>query len=258
MKLTRGAALILSFYKKYILLNLNEYDSFGGFDFYVTVFLWLLTAGLCAGIFLANYKKNKMIRLTKKLLRHGAKSEENAKTLAEIGLEAKKYKSLLSIGSRLSRIIKTAGVKDLTYEEYVALEKAKKQSKKSAPITAPEDVITTPAQENNSNTVLLENESAAASDVQTPTADENTATSESNAQATPESKTASCHCLKPFDEAKLYIPAETESAALDLTKRGESTPLQSALASVFCVCISACLTFLLPVILEFLDGVLSK
>ena len=58
-------------------------------------------------------------------------------------------------------------------------------------------------------------------------------------------------------DARLFVPESAEDDAQTIVKRGEATPLQSALAAVFCVCISVCLTFVMPVLLGFLDNLLS-
>lgn len=110
----------MSFYKKYIMLNLNEYDSFEGFDFYVTLFIAILTVFICIGICISNTRKNTMLTMVKQLYRHGATSEESAKSLKELRIKNTFFlRSLLSDGTRLSRIVLRVGAKKLTYEEYI-------------------------------------------------------------------------------------------------------------------------------------------
>ena len=123
----------MSFYEKYILLNLKDYDVFGNFDFYVTAFIALLTVGVCVGVFLSNHRKNAMILMLKQLKRHGAISPESAKTLAELGIKPSgTLKRLLDIGARLSRTVLAVGRENISYEEYVASLKSKKKKKKSS------------------------------------------------------------------------------------------------------------------------------
>lgn len=279
---------VLSFYRKYIMLNLNEYDSFGGFDFYITIFLWLLTAGLCAGIFFSNYKRNKAIRLTKKLLRHGARTEEEAKTLGELGLEVKKYSKILGIGTRLSRVVKVVGAREISYEEYLALEKEKKEKKKNSALSRPTTIrsevtgaavsavqVTEETAESAEESIIAENIAASSSEGATESVTESSSQTAENAiligGADAEKPSATLEAEKPtaFEQkertsadaldkdARLFVPESAEDDAQTIVKRGEATPLQSALAAVFCVCISVCLTFVMPVLLGFLDNLLS-
>lgn len=123
---------VLSFYAKYIMLNTSEYESFENFNFYINVFLILLTVGLCIGVFVLNFRKNAMIRIVKQLYRHGATSEESAKTLGELRLQKSFInKRLLADDSHLLRYaLCRVGAVRLTYEEYVEAMKNKKRAKK--------------------------------------------------------------------------------------------------------------------------------
>ncbi len=121
----------MSFYKKYIVLNLGDYEAFGGFDFYITVFVAALTVATCIDVFIFNTRKNTMIDIVKQLYRHGATSEDNARTLKELRVKSTFIsRSLLSEGTRLSRVVARVGARTLTYEEYVAEEKRVKLEKK--------------------------------------------------------------------------------------------------------------------------------
>ncbi len=102
------------------MLNLNEYDCFEGFDFYVTLFIAILTVFICIGICVSNTRKNAMLTMVKQLYRHGATSEESAKSLKELRVKNTFFlRSLLSEGTRLSRIVLRVGAKNITYEEYI-------------------------------------------------------------------------------------------------------------------------------------------
>lgn len=205
----------LSFYKKYILLNLSDYDSFRDFDFYITVFLWILTAALCVGIFIMNNRKNSMVRVVKQLLRHGARTEEGAKALPELGIKASAVtKRLLSDGARMSRFVKRVGAKELTYEEYLEGLKRKKKRKKKP-------------------------------------------SAESEKETPGEKGELSKNAAVDFATARFYIPESSDNAAKRVLGKRESTLWQSALASVLCISLSVCLTFLLPVILELIDTLLA-
>ncbi len=120
----------MSFYKKYIMLNLNEYDAFEGFDFYITIFLTCLALTICIGVFAANYRKNLMIKIIKQLYRHGATSEQSSKTLSELKIKNTfAVRRILSDGTQLSKIVCKEGEIKLTYDEYIAQMKAKKDKK---------------------------------------------------------------------------------------------------------------------------------
>ncbi len=119
----------MSFYKKYITLNLNEYEAFEGIDLYVTLFLAAIAAALCVGIFVSSFRKNAMINIIRQLYRHGATSEASAKTLLELGIKnTSLLRGLLSSG-RLARAVVKVGEVKKTYEEYIAEEREKKKSK---------------------------------------------------------------------------------------------------------------------------------
>ncbi len=203
----------MSFYKKYVLLNLSDYDSFRGFDFYITVFLWVLTAALCVGIFIMNHRKNNTVRVVKQLLRHGARTEDGAKSLPELGIKTSWVtKRLLSDGARMSRFVKRVGAKELTYEEYVASLKKKKKKKSQ---------------------------------------------DESKKEASGENDDLKKSAAVDFSTARFYIPESSDNEAKRVLGKRESTLWQSALASVFCISLSVCLTFLLPVLLGLIDTILA-
>jgi hypothetical protein len=118
----------MEFIKNFIFLNLNSYENFG-VDFPLGLFLVLLMAGICLASFYLNYYKSQTTALYKQLLRHGATSEEGAKTLGELRLSASRTLRLaLSRGGELASIVKRAGEIKPTYEEYV--EKSSKRGYK--------------------------------------------------------------------------------------------------------------------------------
>lgn len=115
------AKLIYDFF----FINLNEYPNIG-IDFEINVFLLVLTIALCVCFFLVNHHRSMMQTIIKQLTRHGAKDEESAKTLAELGLDrAVTLKWALSKRGQLTRMVGRVGEKIYTYEEYVALSKQK-------------------------------------------------------------------------------------------------------------------------------------
>ncbi len=115
------AKLIYDFF----FINLKDYPNIG-IDFEINVFLLVLTVALCVSFFFINHYRNMMQSIIKQLTRHGAKDEESAKTLTELGLDrAFALKWALSRGGQLSRVVARVGEKTYTYEEYVALSKQK-------------------------------------------------------------------------------------------------------------------------------------
>jgi len=105
------------------LLNLKDYSNIG-VDFYINIFLLVLFVCIGVGCFVFNGYRNAMHILIKQLVRHGAKSESEAKTLKALGLSSSYLvKRCLSGNGQISRIVRRVGEKTYTYEEYVKLER---------------------------------------------------------------------------------------------------------------------------------------
>lgn len=245
----------MSFYKKYLLLNLNDYDAFRGLNFYVTAFLWCLTLFIFIGVFISNNRRNKMIRIIKQILRHGAKDESSAKTLRELGLTPDySTKRLLAFGSRLSRTVKKVGEREVSYEEYIAYEKSKKALKRKRALEKNTAAVIT---EKPETVPAPESESQLLSEASTDEAAflDSAAVNESN------SVDASAPNNSPFETdfsiAKFYIPSEKETEARAILSKRETSVLQNVLTGVFLVAVSVCLTFLLPPLLDLLNTLLS-
>ena len=114
--------------KEYLSLNLKDYESFG-IDFEINKFFIIVAAALCVTSFIVNYKRSLISEMIKQLFRHNATSEDNAKTLTELGLsESCGIKRALSSDSQLRKMVAIVGEKKLSYEEYIALEKVKKKN----------------------------------------------------------------------------------------------------------------------------------
>ena len=245
----------LSFYKKYILLNLGDYEAFEGFNFYVTAFLWCLTVFVFIGVFLSNNQRNKTIRITKQLLRHGARDETTAKTLRELGLDSTySTKRLLTFGSRLCRTVKRVGERDVTYEEYIAYEKNKRALKKKRAIEKNKHLIVSEMPGTNP---ISETEAADFSEhpADTPIVYDKTETKDSGVGETVISEVSPFEI--DFSDAKFYIPSDKEAEARTILSKRETSVLQNVLTGVFLVSISVCLTFLLPPLLDLLNTLLS-
>ncbi len=110
---------------EYFFINLKDYPNIN-IDFEINVFLLILTVALSVCFFISTYYRHGMQRIMKQLARFGAKDEETAKTLGELGLgKAAVIKYALSRENRLTRIVGRVGEPKYTYEEYIELEKKK-------------------------------------------------------------------------------------------------------------------------------------
>lgn len=120
-----------TFYEKYLCLNLKDYGF--GIDFEINKILIILFVGLCIACFFVNYNQSNLALVLRKLIRSGAIGESNAKTLSELGLSSSKpvKKLLLKSGGPMKSIISYVGEVKLTYEEYIANEKAARAAKKT-------------------------------------------------------------------------------------------------------------------------------
>ncbi len=191
------------------MLNLNEYDAFEGFDFYINIFLGVLSIALCFGIFIVNTRKNFMIRTVKQLYRHGANTEENAKSPSELRIKNTLFARKMLLGSnRLSRAICRVGDVKMTYEEYLEREKTKKQNRKKR------------LSERKDPSEFVDR--------------------------------------KPdFDTSKFYIGADVDMNAKSIISKSPTSLWQNILLCVFVVCITVCITLVMPGLLSLLDSWLS-
>ena len=100
--------MIIDLLKDYFFLNLNYY--FKGFDFQINIFLLALSLGIAiASILVTVYKRN-LSNIVRQLTRHGADSEANAKTLADLKIKPGfTVKSSLSKRGQLSAIVGMVG-----------------------------------------------------------------------------------------------------------------------------------------------------
>lgn len=119
----------MSFIRDMIMLNAKDYLGTVS-DIYVNVIIFAIAIALCIASFVINHHKACTYKIIRQLLRRGATSEENAKTLKELHLDnSKSIKSALKRKGQLASVIKRAGYTPPTYEEYLAELKAKKRRK---------------------------------------------------------------------------------------------------------------------------------
>ena len=120
----------MSFLKDIITLNAKDFLS-TNMDIYVNAAVFIVAIALCCASFLIYYHKSYTLLLIKQLIRRGATSEENAKTLSEMHLEnSRAIKSALNRRSQLSAIVKMQGYVAPTYEEYISNQKAKSRKER--------------------------------------------------------------------------------------------------------------------------------
>ena len=128
-----GGGMILNafkrYFKNYVMIDLSDYPEFG-VNFKINLFLLALFLAFIGVMLYTNYVRASMHLLVKQLMRHGASSEDGAKTLTELGLiDNRTVRSLISREGQLSSVVGQVGKREYTYEEYVALEKIGKLPK---------------------------------------------------------------------------------------------------------------------------------
>ena len=105
--------------KNYFLVDLADYFDIGT-SFYINVCVLAIFIAYVGVVLFTSYYRKAMYFSVKQLLRHGADSEESAKTLAEIGLgENRAVKRLLSREGQLTNVVCRVGEVRYTYEEYL-------------------------------------------------------------------------------------------------------------------------------------------
>lgn len=112
--------------KEIIMLSTKDYfDTV--LDVHVNIILFIIAFALCAASFVINHHKTLSVQIIKQLLRREALDEDKAKTLSELRLaDSGAVKRALTRKGQLTDIVKEAGKEQLSYEQYVALEKEKK------------------------------------------------------------------------------------------------------------------------------------
>ena len=117
---------LFDFYNRYINLNLNDYSNLR-VDLEINKLILIVTLGIVVSSIVVNYNRYLIATLAKKLVRHKACDEKNAKTLAELGLlGVRGLPRLFENNGRVRRLV--AIVKD---EEGTIGETAAKTGKKA-------------------------------------------------------------------------------------------------------------------------------
>ena len=127
---------LFEFYQRYINLNLNDYSNIR-IDLEINKILLVLTVGIVVASIFVNYNRYLIATLVKKLARHKAADEASAKTLSELGLSGVRGLSrMLENNGQLRRLVAIVGEESITYEEYVASQKAKRKEQKKDDYTS--------------------------------------------------------------------------------------------------------------------------
>jgi len=117
--------------KEYLSLNLSDYENID-VNFEINKFILLCAVALCFVAFYVNYRRSILVSTVRQLIRHGAKDEESARTLSELGLaDSRGIRKAIFEDSRLRRMITIVGEVRPTYEEY--MESMKKKEKPASP-----------------------------------------------------------------------------------------------------------------------------
>ena len=116
---------------QYIFLNFKDYKNLG-FNFPVGFILIFLSIAFPIVVFFINHKKNTVTFAVKQLVRHDAFDESNAKSLKALRLaKINSFKKMLVSGGQMSSMIKIAGYKKPSYEDYI---KSKKENNNASKI----------------------------------------------------------------------------------------------------------------------------
>ena len=114
--------------KKCYEINLNDYENINVNLQINKVLLLAFLVFAVVAVLLDVYRMNTR-SMVLQLIRHGAKTPDEAKTLEELGLQNNRVvKYLLSSSSLLSKTVTRIGEKKCTYEEYSALSKEEKET----------------------------------------------------------------------------------------------------------------------------------
>ena len=108
----------MSYIKRFLLLNLKEYENIAiPFPFGLVVTGVILA--LIAAAFVINYRKLYTTALLRQLVRHSAIGEDKAKTLSALRADTPSIRRALMRSGSLTHYVKMAGKKELSYDEYM-------------------------------------------------------------------------------------------------------------------------------------------
>ena len=118
---------MLEIFKTCFSTNLNEYDNIG-IDLEINKVLVVAFSAMMVGIIFFNLYRQNIKAMVSQLVRHGAKSEDCAKTLGALGLNNSRIiKNMLLGNNLLTKIVARKGEVRYEYSEYKALSKEEKR-----------------------------------------------------------------------------------------------------------------------------------
>ena len=114
---------MLEVIKKYFAINLNDYENIN-FSLEINkVVLGTFVAMIVGVVLLSIYRGNSRL-LVMQLTRHGATSEDSAKTLSELGLaNSRAIKRILSGSNVITKTVTRVGTVKYDYDDYVKMDK---------------------------------------------------------------------------------------------------------------------------------------
>ena len=129
-----------------IFLNAKDY-LFTASDIPINIIVLTIGIALCVASIFIYYHKAYTVAIIKALLRREATGEDKAKTLSELRISSSfALKRALSRRGQLTGIVKRAGYREPTYEEYIALSKKERRAEEkidfdTARFFIPEDLV---------------------------------------------------------------------------------------------------------------------
>ena len=117
--------------KKCFAINLNDYENIN-FNLEINKVIFGAFCALMVGVVILSIYRGTIRAVMMQLIRHETYSEEDAKTLKELGLgESRTVKRLLSGDNILTKTVVRVGKKKYSYEEYMALSKEERLKNES-------------------------------------------------------------------------------------------------------------------------------
>ena len=116
----------------YLSINLKDYPNIN-IDLPIVKLLLCAALAMIIAMIIISYSKKNMYTVVKQLMRHGALSEDKAKTLFELKLaDSAAIKRAVISSSQVKSIVAIAGENQMSYEEYVARRQEKRAARKAA------------------------------------------------------------------------------------------------------------------------------
>ena len=114
---------MLEVIKKYFAINLSDYENMN-FSLEINKVVLGVCIAMIVGVVLLNIYRGNGRLLVMQLTRHGATSENEAKTLGELGLaNSRAIKKILSGGNVIAKTVTRIGAVKYDYETYVKMDK---------------------------------------------------------------------------------------------------------------------------------------